>query len=486
MTARIYFLSVLVMGLTMLSSCAERSQSKSPQPQQPNLSHELPAQFTAQVTEQSADRSEQIPPWLGHFADEQLTTFIYSAWRAHPDVLISAARYEQALARAQQIGATRLPSVDVSGSVGRSRSAMSPGNTTYRTEYYVGAGLAWEIDVWGRLSSLARAENADTQAAQIDMVAAYRSLAAQVARAYYRLAFEQLRLSISDDALRIATHNEQLLTGRFNTGRSPAVDVHAARADHARAASDMAERKRLLSDAARQLEQLIGRYPTGELRVVSALPTPPPAPPAGVPAELLIRRPDILAAQQRFIASDERLASANADLLPRLSLTANGGYRSNELRDLIDPENLVWNILGNITQPLFDGGRRGAVIDERAARVKELGALWAQTVIKALREVEQALAAHEFISAQLTHLGIATQESAAVVQQVRERYSDGLSDGLTLLREQRSALNNQVLLLQLQLDQVFVRLDLLLALGGETVPDEAQVIERARQQGTSP
>jgi outer membrane protein, multidrug efflux system len=485
MKPRIYFVSLLVSGLTMLSSCAQRTPHQQNQPHQPKATPELPAQFTGQGVPVKA----QIPPWLMHLADAQLSTFIHDAWRAHPDVLISAARYEQALARARQIGTARLPSVDASGSVGRSRSVISGANSTqtsYRTEYYVGAGLAWEIDVWGRLSALARAETADTHAAQMDMVAAYRSLAAQVARAYYRLAFEQLRLSISDDALRIANNNEQLLTARFNAGRSPALDVRAARAEQARAASDLAERKRLLSDAARQLEQLIGRYPSGELRVVSALPTPPPAPPAGVPAELLTRRPDILAAQQRFIASDDRLSSAQSDLLPRLSLTANGGYRSNELRDVIDPENLVWNLLGNITQPLFDGGRRGAVVDERAARVKELGAAWAHTVIKALREVEQALAAHEFISEQMTHVRVATQESDAVVEQVRARYADGLSDGLTLLREQRSALNNRILLLQLQLDQVFVRMDLLLALGGETVPDEAQVIERARHQGTSP
>jgi outer membrane protein TolC len=194
---------------------------------------------------------------------------------------------------------------------------------------------------------------------------------------------------------------------------------------------------------------------------------------------LLLRRPDLRAAATRLIAADERLAGAEADLLPRLSLTASGGTRSDALRNLTDPDFLVWTLIGNLTQPLFEGGRRLAVVDEREARVRELAASWATAAITALREVEDALAASDAQRDTLPRMQTSAEESQAVVRLLQERYAAGLGDGLTLLREQRTALSRRIELLNLRLDQLLTRIDLHQALGGDVVANQRSVEDDA-------
>jgi NodT family efflux transporter outer membrane factor (OMF) lipoprotein len=462
----------------MVSSCAHRVTQTTP-----TLPAPLPATWQSDTV-----TGDLLPFWLSSLHDPALEQLVRDAWVANPNVIVAAARYEQAVARARQTGTQRLPSLNLDAGAGRARTnTTTPLGTSslYTTNYNLGLSVAWEIDVWGRLGSFARADVAEATATHSDTVAAYRSLAAQVARAWYRLGYEQLRLALIENFHEVSTMTERLLSERYRDGRAPAVDVHAARADLARAKVDVAERQRAVKEAARALETLVGRYPAGNLVGPVALPQPPPTPPAGVPATVLLQRPDLAAAQQRLLASDQRLAGSRADLLPRISLTASGGARSNDLRDLFDPEYLVWNLLGNLTQPLFDGGRRSAVVDEQRARVTEASANWAVAAINALREVETALANGEIIQTEVTHSQQAADESETVVKNLRDRYRDGLTDGLTLLREQRTALNQQVNYLVLRLDQLLIRIDLLLAFGGATLDDEADIINRAVHADTS-
>ncbi len=467
-----------VSAALVVSGCGHRVT-----PTTPRTTAELPVAWHGKTAQ-----GESLPYWLSGLNDPDLEQLVRTAWSANPDVVASAARYEQAVARAQQSGALRLPAVNLDAGVGRSRTNVATSSNVtpiYRNDFNLGLSVGWEIDVWGRLSSLARADVADATAARHDTIAAYRSLAAQVARAWYRLGYEQLRLALIEDFHAVATITERLLSERYVDGRTPAVDVRAARADLERAKIDVAERQRAVKSAARALEALLGKYPAGGIKGPSDLAVPPPAPPAGVPATALMLRPDLQSAHQRLLASDERLAGANADLLPRFSLTASGGTRSNELRDVFDPEYIVWNLLGNLTQPLFDAGRRNAVVDERHARVREAAANWASSAINALKEVETALANGEIIQDQVLHGQRAAEESDAVVINLRERYRDGLSDGLTLLREQRTALNQRITLLALRLDQLLIRIDLLLALGGASLADEADVMNRATNSPTT-
>lgn len=463
---------VLVPALALLlAGCAQR-----PSDLQAEVPVVVPAHFGAAPT------TDVVPEWLATFNDATLAALVREAWAANPDLKATAARLAQAEARAVQAGAARLPSVSAEAGATRSRSNPDLGGgpqKQYRTEYDLGLGVAWEVDVWGRLAAASRAEGAEAIAARTDLEAAHQALAAQVARAWYRVAHDRLRLALIEDFQRSSAVTERVISQRFTDGKSAASEVRAARADLARAEVDLRDRHTLLAQSRRALETLLGRYPAAELAGTDALPPPPPDLPAGLPAELLLRRPDLRAAATRLIAADERLASAEADLLPKLSLTASGGTRSDALRNLTDPDYLVWTLVGNLVQPLFEGGRRRAVSDERAARVRELAAGYASAAITALREVEDALATGE---AQRTTLPLqqrSAEESAAVVRLLEERYAAGLGDALTLLREQRTALTRQIELLNLRLDLLLTRIDLHQALGGGVLADQRTVEDSA-------
>ena len=465
----------------VFAGCAQRASDVRPTAPAP-----LPERFLG-----SPGATAEVPDWLITFADPTLESLVREAWAANPDLRATAARLAQAEARATQAGAARLPSVNAEFGAARARSNPDLGagpQTLYSTEYSAGLGVAWEVDVWGRLAAGSRAEGAEASAARTDVEAAHRALAAQVARGWYRLAHDRLRLTLIEDFRRSSAITEKLLSRRFADGNSPAVDVRAARADLARAEVDVRDRQQLLARSSRALETLLGRYPAAELAAAADLPPPPPALPAGLPSGLLLRRPDLRAAATRLIAADERLAGAEADLLPRLSLTASGGTRSDALRSLTDPDFVVWTLIGNLTQPLFEGGRRLAVVEEREARVRELAALWATAAITALREVEDALAASDAQRETLPQMQASAEESQAVVRLLQERYAAGLGDGLTLLREQRTALSRRIELLNLRLEQLLTRIDLYQAVGGDVTSDqrasEQRTIDRDRGQST--
>lgn len=475
-------LIVTTLALLAFSGCAQRASDATPA-----VPVDVPAHFQAGTA-----TTPVAPAWLATFSDATLAALVHEAWQANPDLRATAARLAQAEARATQAGAARLPALDLDAGASRLRTNPDLGagpRKQYTTDYQVGLGVAWEIDVWGRLAAASRAEGAEALAARTDLEAAHRALAAQVARAWYRLAHDRLRLALIEDFRVSSAVTERLVSQRFADGKSPAVDVRAARADLARAEVDVRDRQRILAQSSRALEVLLGRYPAAELAAADDLPAPPPDLPAGIPSELLLRRPDLRAAATRLLAADERLASAQADLLPKLSLTASGGTRSDALRNLTDPDYLVWTLIGNLTQPLFDGGRRGAVVDERAARVRELAASWATAAITALREVEDALAASDAQRETLPRMQTSAEESQAVVRLLQERYAAGLGDGLTLLREQRTALSRRIELLNLRLDQLLTRIDLHQALGGDVTADqrsrEDQTIDRDRSAPTT-
>ena len=198
-------------------------------------------------------------------------------------------------------------------------------------------------------------------------------------------------------------------------------------------------RSSLVRSAIRQLELLVGRYPAGVLQPGSRLPTVQGSVPAGLPAELIGRRPDLAAAERRLAASGARVQEARRALYPRISLTASGGRSSSELADLLDGDFSVWNLVGNITQPLFQGGRLRAGIDLSEANDDRAVIAYAQTALRAFAEVESGLAAEGLLAEQVAALPTASAVSTAARIVAAQRYAKGLTDLLTMLRSDQVA-----------------------------------------------
>ena len=210
----------------------------------------------------------------------------------------------------------------------------------------------------------------------------------------------------------------------------------------------------------------MGRYASGTLSTPSTLPDTPPAIPGGLPAQLVSRRPDLVAAERRIAAARQRLNVARAELYPRLTLTAATGTATSALTDLIDGNFGIWSLLGNLLQPLFQGGRLRAGVDRADARAAEELATYANIALQAFSEVETALAAEEFLRDREGHLEISVEQSRAAERLADDRYRAGLDDYITVLNSQRLALQAEGDLIAARRQRLENRVNLYLALGG--------------------
>ncbi len=236
--------------------------------------------------------------------------------------------------------------------------------------------------------------------------------------------------------------------------------------DVANAEAQLATARNQVQIIIRRLEVLLGRYPSGKLLANAKLPMPPTTLAAGIPSELLTRRPDLRAAFNRLQAADSRLSASKKALLPRIALTASGGMSSAALTDIIDPRAAAWHLAAGLVQPIFAGGQLDAAIQLNSAKTQQAISVYQNTALNAFREVEQALAAEQWLRAQEKALQEAVNQTQASRQLAVYSYRQGLIQILTLLDSYRSAFTAQSEYLVVQRQLVNNRIALYLALGG--------------------
>ncbi len=411
--------------------------------------------------------------WLGDFGNGELTRLVQEAIARNPDLRVTATRVSQARAQVRMAGADLWPQVAADFSGRRSQSAsgqrfVGVGQRSNRFE--LGLDVNWEVDFWGRIKDQRGAAVADAEAAAEDLHAARLSLAANVVKSALILveSTEQVRLSEENVKTR-STHLqivERTLERGLDSDRA-ALDVSLSRADLARAEETLASRKRFSDDARRTLELLLGAYPAGKEPGLSSLPELKRNVPAGLPSEMLLRRPDIRAAERRLESSLREESAAKKAFLPSFNLTGGTGLSTEDLSFLIDQGSVVWSVAGNVAQQIFQGGRIKANVDLARARYEEALAQYASTASTAFKEVETALAAEAFLRDQESALERAAVEATRSVQLAAGQYERGLVDILTLLDAQRRAFDARSSLAAVKAQRLTNRANLHLALGGE-------------------
>ena len=418
--------------------------------------------------------------WVGRFKDTQLRQLVDEALEHNRNLQAAAARYAQAREQATIAGAAGKPTMDLTfdgtrqqqnfigfplGGEGGSGVLSNTFN-----QFNLGVGVNWEADVWGRIRAGVSAATAEAEAAAEDLRATRASLAAQVATTWFALgeAREQTALASEAEAIFQKTANavrERFARGQANEGGA-ASQLRLAETDVATARAAKIERQQSFEQAARRLEVLLGRYPAGAVQA-ARLPTVPGRAPAGLPSELLQRRPDILAAERRFAASGMRLKEARRALFPRLALTSSAGTAAGDLSDLLKSDFGVWRLAGNVIQPILTGGQLRAEARVRYAREKEALADLQQTVLNAFGEVETALMAERLLAdrdqAVAKALALAEQADKAS----RADYASGIGDLLTVLAAQSRAVQLKSQLIALHRLRLDNRVNLHLALGGD-------------------
>jgi len=461
---------LLLLGL-ILAGCA----GLSPQPRELDL--EPPEQWTASLPEGVVPSEEAAlsgDSWWQGFGDPALGAAIEEGLANNRDLVAAAARLRQAEARARIAGADLAPQVSAGLNASRSRRNFIgfpiPGSeggvlSSTTTSFGVSLNLSWEADLWGRLAAGKRAAAADASSARWQLEGARLSLAGQIAKAWFAAVEAGNQLSLARESLESRGASREKIRRRYDAGLRPALDLRLALANEEGTVAQVAARERQLDASLRQLEILLGRYPAAEAETQDLPGALPPVAP-GLPAELVRRRPDLLAAENRLAASGSRVREARAALYPRLTLTGSGGTASEELEDLLDGDFAVWNIAAGLLQPIFQGGRLRAAVELAEAGADEALASYAQGVLMAFGEVESALAAEEFLARQERALEASADQARAAVRLADERYLAGIGDILEVLESERAAVDARSRLLEVQRLQLSARVDLHLALGG--------------------
>ncbi|MBT3308177.1 MAG: efflux transporter outer membrane subunit [Gammaproteobacteria bacterium] len=422
-----------------------------------------PQQWHALTTEPITASSEQ--GWLLPFNSPQLEALInqalqhnYSTERAR--LHLQSARQQSTLSR-QALRPTTQGKI----SSGRSRT-QSSGTTLHSSSHGLELSTTWEADLWQRLSDQQQATLTREEASSIDLKAARLSLTAEVTRNWFSAIESKQLMLLSEERLEQYRKAASIIKQHYSSGITDALDLHLARSEVAiaeeRLASQQLEQERIL----RKLETLLGHYPAAELEVTNTLPLITTPIPAGLPSALLERRPDIEASHKRLQAAGLERTIAAKNRLPTLSLTAKGGTTSSELNNLLDWDYLFWNLLGNLTQPLFQQERLEAEEQLKQIAQQQAAVDYAETILQAFQEVENGLAADHYHQLRAAALERAAKESQQAATLALSRYQGGLVDILTLLDAQQRAYDRKSAHLQAIAARIDNRIQLHLALGG--------------------
>lgn len=416
-----------------------------------------------------AEESAPAASWLDDFPNPGLTAMVIEALGNNIELEAAAARLEALAAVASGEGGSAYPALSYGIGASRSRGASRTGGSVRsQTGNQFGAtlDLSWEIDVWGRLADLESASIADAQAAAATFHGARLSLAATATRLWLELAANTQTAELARKTLEAYDAATRTIDARFQQGLSAAVDLRLARSQTALARASLAQTQQRVDATARRLEILLGRYPGAEIVIPASLPELKGRIPSGIPSELITRRPDLIAAERAVAAAEVRIDVARKAFLPRFSLTASGGTRSDRLEEVLDSNWSIWTLAGNVVGPLFQGRQLTSNLERAEARALEAVANFGQRVLVAFREVETALASEAFLATQLAAQREAASESIEAEALAWERYQSGLEDIIVVLETQRRAFEFQSTAIQVHLAQLTNRVNLHLALGG--------------------
>ncbi len=466
---RTFALIATVAAGAVLSSCA------SVRPANDELAGELSAQSVPVTPDHWTSVRERVGEvqvgWIDAFEDPVLTELVAEAQENNRSLRAAAASVRRANAVARQAGAPLLPSVDGSGGASRTEIVDGPGSNS---NFNVGLQVSYEIDLWNRIEAGEAAAIASAQAAEADYVFAQYSIAASVARTYFLVIESRQQVSVAAGIVDALTEIVRIVELRYEYGFASEYDVSLAVADLSSARDSLAAAQNGEIEALRALEALVGRYPAGLLDTADVLPKLPSAPGAGLPSELLERRPDVIASERDVAAALNSLTVAKAARLPSISLSTSAGGSSGALENVLDPANIAWTLAGNLLAPIFRGGALDAAVDAADADVDAAIAVYADTAINAFTEVETALDRGVFLRARREALEVSADRSRNALRLSNLQFSQGEIDLFDVLGIQQRVFGAESNLLSLRRAQLNQYIELSLALGGDWQSSLAQ------------
>lgn len=418
----------------------------------------------------SSAKTDAVPGWRAFFPDPALHALIAGALEHNRDLRIAVARVDEARALAGIARADRYPTIDGQGGLNRSRTPedlTGTGRARTTSRYDVNLGVtAFELDFWGRVAALSDAAKAQYLASDEAAKSFRISLISDVASAWFQLTELVERESLANDTLQTRAESLSLLRKRLDAGLGTDLDVLAAESLAESARAQIAELKRQRIQTENALRLLTGMAVTlpAPIHVSKQAALMDLAP--GLPSEVLLRRPDVRAAEQRLIAANANVGAARAAFFPRISLTAALGTASAALSGLFGGGSEAWLFQPVLKLPLFDSGRTQANLDVAEARKVGAVADYEKTIQQAFRETADALAARTTYREQLTALEANLNASRARFERVKARQQTGIANYLEVLEANRDTFVSEQLVISTRRQVLGAQVAVYKALGG--------------------
>ncbi|MEM8987887.1 MAG: efflux transporter outer membrane subunit [Pseudomonadota bacterium] len=424
--------------------------------------------------------------WLDEFSDARLNAIVAEALNNNQNLAATAERLEQARSRATATRSPLFPSLDASTSATQniSNSRSRQGRDSTQT-YGLALQSSWEIDVWGRLTDQARSGYRGYTAAQADYEAARLSLAGSVTQNWFALVEARQQTSLAERDVLNRSSSLAVVERRYERGVSESLDVRLSRSALAGSEATLALRRQQEGEAARRLEILLGRYPEGALDAGAQLPEIQNLPGAGAPGDILARRPDLVAAEDRLVAAGLDARAARKAMLPRLTLRSTLSTIDGDFSDAFDLDGLAGELInGLVAQPLFGGARLVAEANRAEAAAREAAYRYADAVLAAYREAEDALAAEITLAAQEDAQNLSFSEAREAEILTQRQYANGLATIFELLDAQGRRITAESQYLAVRRERLSNRVRLYQALGGP-FETRTEIAEATNVKGSS-
>jgi NodT family efflux transporter outer membrane factor (OMF) lipoprotein len=414
--------------------------------------------------------SAHVQTWWTVFEDPLLQELIRDAQDSNKDLQAAYFRILEARAIRGITAGDRYPQVDVTAEAGATEPSESATGLTERVDTFsLGAGLAWEIDLFGRIRRSVEAATAQYDASVEDYRDVLVTLLGEVARNYVGVRTFQAQLFYARSNIDAQQESLKITQARFDAGLTSALDVAQAESNLGRSEAQVPLLEAQLEAALNRLEVLVGRPPGAlheRLADVQPIPDPPDEVAIGLPAELLRQRPDIRRAERQLAAQTARIGVATADLYPRLSLTGFFASDAGDLADLATGKSVTWGIGIPLRWNVFSGGRVQSQIQAERARADQAFKVYEQSVLRALEEVQTTFVAFAQERRRAGQLAEATDATQRAVDLVRTQYVSGLTNFQNVLDTQRTLFELQQQLADSEGQRVQNLVALYRALGG--------------------
>jgi NodT family efflux transporter outer membrane factor (OMF) lipoprotein len=445
----------------VLAACSVGPAYKRPDIALPAQWHDAPN--TAATTVSVWPEAE----WWHGFGSPRLDELIAEAERSNDDLAGAVARVREADAQVRIAGAALFPTIDVGATGTRERTHLTSGGSSIANIFNPQITASYELDFWGKNRALRSAAGATAVASRYDQETVALTVVSSVAATYFQALEFRDRIQVAQQNLE---NGQKILRGlqhQQSAGIATGLDVAQQETTVALLEAALPPLLQQLRQSVNALAVLIGKTPESidvKIGTLTELSTPTIV--AGLPSQLLSRRPDVASAEQQLIAANADITVARAALFPSIDLTASGGYASNKLASLISPANRVYAVSAGLTQPIFHGGALRGQVAFSDARYTELLTTYHKTVLTAFSNVEDALVAARQTADQQERQQDAVTKARRAYQFAQAQMAAGTVNILTVLNTENALFSAQDVLVQVQYAHMQALIDLFTALGG--------------------